>query len=390
MRDQLHPAVATLLGRLASRHEEIAADMLAALRREVPGYTAGHRGRIDAVRANCRSHVDEFLVTARTGHVPTGPALEFVQAAGEGGARQGLDLETLLRGYRTNASILTYWVGEQANATTDEGLRAALAVTRMVMEYTDSVSAALAEAFLIESRRLLAEAGSAQRDLLEDLLAGRAGEELDSRARTVGLIPGASLLVAVAMAADLPRAAETVDNQLRMARVGGLRVARHDELVVIAPADSSLRTLLQRASTRESLVAGISLPVSALGEIPRAHGEARRALTMTPPGGVLQLSDLTLLDYLLAGADSTALRLGPSGIDTLDEPLRATVLAYAANDLNVGATARRMHLHPNTVHYRLGRVASLTGRNLRSFSDVVDLVASLRLRAGKAPGSGET
>src|SRR5438105_3266211 len=171
----------------------------------------------------------------------------------------------------------------------------------MVMEYTDSVSGALAEAFLLESRRLLAEAGSAQRDLLEDLLAGRAGEQLDSRARTVGLIPGASLQVAVAMAADLGRAAEAVDHQLRMARVGGLRVARHDELVIIAPAASSLRSLLERASARESLVAGISLPVSALGEIPRAHIEARRALAMARTGGVLQMADLTLLDYLLAG-----------------------------------------------------------------------------------------
>jgi DNA-binding PucR family transcriptional regulator len=58
------------------------------------------------------------------------------------------------------------------------------------------------------------------------------------------------------------------------------------------------------------------------------------------------------------------------------------VLAYAASDLNVGATARRMHLHPNTVHYRLGRVERLTGRDLRRFADVVDLVAALRLRSG--------
>jgi DNA-binding PucR family transcriptional regulator len=66
-------------------------------------------------------------------------------------------------------------------------------------------------------------------------------------------------------------------------------------------------------------------------------------------------------------------------VDRLDAPLRETVLAYAASDLNVGATARR--LHPNTVHYRLGRVERMTGRNLRHFADVVDLVAALRLRS---------
>jgi DNA-binding CsgD family transcriptional regulator len=299
-----------------------------------------------------------------------------------------MELDTLLRGYRAHAATLTYWVGEEASAATHEGLRGALAVTRMVMEYTDAVSGALAEAFLFESRRLLAEAGSIQRDLLEDLLAGRAGERLDNRVRAAGLTPGLPVQVAVVVAADLGRAAEAVNHQLRMARVGGLRVARHDELVIVVPAGSSLADLLRRASGREPLGAGISLPVSALDEIPRAHGEARRALAMAPAGGVLQLADLTLLDYLIAGADSTAHRLGPSELDDLDTHLQATVLAYAANGLNVGATARQMHLHPNTVHYRLHRVARLTGRDLRSFSDVVDLVVAIRLRReGTSAGS---
>ncbi len=99
---------------------------------------------------------------------------------------------------------------------------------------------------------------------------------------------------------------------------------------------------------------------------------------------ILRLADLSLLDYLLAKADDTARRLGPSEVDRLDAPLRETVLAYAASDLNVGATARRLHLHPNTVHYRLGRVERLTGRDVRRFADVVDLVAALRLRSAGA------
>jgi DNA-binding PucR family transcriptional regulator len=149
----------------------------------------------------------------------------------------------------------------------------------------------------------------------------------------------------------------------------------------VAPAEASLSQLLGRAAVREPLAAGISLPLRALDEIPRAHREARRALALAPAGGVLRLADLTLFDYLLAGADETARRLGPSGLDRLDAPLRETLLAYTASDLNVGATARRLHLHPNTVHYRLGRVERLTGRDIRNFADVVDLVAALRLRA---------
>lgn len=381
IRGHLYPAVEALLERLSSRRAEMAEDMLATLRREVAAYTAAEGEELAALRVHCSDHVDAFLATTRTGRVPRGRAVEFVQELGARGARDGVELEVLLRGYRTNAATLTHWVGEQASATTPEGLRAALAVTRMVMEYTDSVSSALAEAFVHASNRLLAEAGSLQRDLLEDLLAGRSGAAMEARARALGLEPGAALQVAVAAASDLGRAVEAVDHQLRMARVGGLRVARHDELVIVAPADASLRQLLGRVAAREPLAAGISLPMSALSEIPRAHGEARRALALAPAGGILRLADLTLLEYLLAEADDTARRLGPSGVDRLDAPLRETVLAYAASDLNVGATARRLHLHPNTVHYRLGRVERLTGRDVRRFADVVDLVAALRLRS---------
>jgi hypothetical protein len=379
MRDQLYPAVEALLGRLSARRLEIAGDMLVTLRREVAEYGAAGGDELATLHAHCDDHVDAFLESVRSGRVPRGPAVEFVRQVAERGARDGFELELLLRGYRTNSRTLTRWVGEQASAATPEGLRAALAVTRMVMEYTDSVSGTLAEAYLRESQRLIAEAGSLQRDLLEDLLAGRSGGAMEARARAAGLEPGVQLQVAVVAASDLGRAAEAVGHQLGMARVGGLRVVRHDEMVLVAPAAAPLSQLLGRATARVPLAAGVSLPLSALGDIPRAHREAQRALALAPAGGILRLADLTLFDYLLAGADDTARRLGPAGLDRLEARLRETLLAYAACDFNVGATARRLQLHPNTVHYRLRRVEQLTGRDVRRFPDVVDMVAAIRL-----------
>lgn len=381
IRDQLYPSVDALLGRLSSRRDQIAEDMLLTLRREVAGHAGAEGHELARLSAHCADHVDAFLEVIRSGRVPRGVAIEFVRQFAERGARDGFELEVLLRGYRTNARTLTHWVGEQTSAGTAEGVRAALAVTRMVMEYTDSVSGTLAEVFLRESQRLLAEAGSLQRDLLEDLLAGRTGGPIETRARAAGVEPGIPLQVAIVAASGLGRAVEAVGNELRMARVPGLRVARHDELVVIVPAEAPLRRLLGRVSLREPLAAGISLPLSRLDEVPRAHREARRALSLAPATGILRLADMTLFDYLLAGADETARGLRPAGLEKLDAPQRETLLAYAACDLNVGATARRLHLHPNTVHYRLRRVEELTGRDVRHFQDVVDLVAALRLLA---------
>jgi len=381
IRDRLYPAVEALLERLAEGRLEIADDLLAALRREVAAYAAATGSELAALSAHCGDHVDAFLEVVRSGRVPRGLTATFVVDFAERGAREGFELEVLLRGYRTNARTLTHWVGEQASAATTEGLRAALAVTRMVMEYTDSVSGILAEAYLYENQRLLAEAGSLQRDLMEDLLAGRSGAAggLEARVRAAGLEPGTPLQLAVVTAADLGRAAEAIGHQLRMSRVRGLRVVRHDELVVVAPAAAALRQMFIRAAEREPLAAGISLPLAALEYFPRAHLEARRALALAPAGGVLRLADLSLFDYLLAGADDTAARLGPEGLDRLEAPLRETLLAYAGCDLNVGVTARRLHLHPNTVHYRLRRIELLTGRDVRRLGDVIDLVAAVRL-----------
>jgi len=381
IRDRLYPEVEALLERLSKRRLEIADDLLAALRREVAAYAAAEGAELDALRAHCSDQVDAFLDVVRSGRVPRGLAANFVAQFAERGARGGFELEALLRGYRTNARTLTHWVGEEASAATLEGLRAALAVTRMVMEYTDSVSGILAEAFLHENQLLLAEAGSLQRDLLEDLLAGRSGAAggLEARVRAAGLEPGTALQLAVVTAGDLARAAEAIGHQFRMSRLRGLRVVRHDELVVLAQAPAPLRQIFIRASEREPLAAGISLPVAALEQLPRAHLEARRALALAPAGGVLRLADLSLFDYLLAGADDTAQRLGPEGLDRVEAPLRETLLAYAGCDLNVGATARRLHLHPNTVHYRLRSIERLTGRDVRRLGDVIDLVAAVRL-----------
>ncbi|WP_423834332.1 helix-turn-helix domain-containing protein [Streptomyces manipurensis] len=43
-----------------------------------------------------------------------------------------------------------------------------------------------------------------------------------------------------------------------------------------------------------------------------------------------------------------------------------------------GSTARRNHLHVNSVHYRIGRVELLTGRDLSRLDRTLDLYAALR------------
>lgn len=77
----------------------------------------------------------------------------------------------------------------------------------------------------------------------------------------------------------------------------------------------------------------------------------------------------------------SSVRLGSIGLATLDAPpARRSWRTPCA----ISTQARR-HAGcistPNTVHYRLRRIERVTGRDVRRFSDVVDLVAALRLLA---------
>ena len=51
--------------------------------------------------------------------------------------------------------------------------------------------------------------------------------------------------------------------------------------------------------------------------------------------------------------------------------------AFAAADLNVSRTAAAMFLHPNTIRYRLERIAATTGHDPRTFTGLAELICIL-------------
>jgi DNA-binding PucR family transcriptional regulator len=65
----------------------------------------------------------------------------------------------------------------------------------------------------------------------------------------------------------------------------------------------------------------------------------------------------------------------------LSDPTRthvaATVRAFAAASLNVTAAASDLGLHPNTLRYRLDRIAEQTGHDPRTFAGLVELICVL-------------
>ncbi|MGW3013390.1 PucR family transcriptional regulator [Streptomyces sp. NPDC001219] len=140
------------------------------------------------------------------------------------------------------------------------------------------------------------------------------------------------------------------------------------------------------------LHAGISAPVRAPEDLNSALRQARYALAAaraTSPDGarVTAVEDLSTLGALLAGVPAevrTAFSsrvLGPlahgGGSHRM---LVETLEAFLAHHGSWARTAAALKLHVNSVHYRIQRIESLTGRDLSRLEHKLDLQAALLCR----------
>ncbi|MDO5052236.1 MAG: helix-turn-helix domain-containing protein [Pseudoclavibacter sp.] len=166
----------------------------------------------------------------------------------------------------------------------------------------------------------------------------------------------------------------------------------------IAPA-SARRLGFPGPGSRLLACAGLSAPFSALSDAPRALRDAETALRAAAsrsralrergqPPGVLRLGhdELDLAGWLAAEAEPLGLRVRTRRVlaPLADAPeLLETLAVYLAARQRVGTTAAAMYIHPNTVRYRLARVAELTGAELSSPAFIANLYLSLepRIRA---------
>lgn len=132
--------------------------------------------------------------------------------------------------------------------------------------------------------------------------------------------------------------------------------------------------------------AALGRAVEAPSRLVDSRGDALLALdflgrTGAAPGRVLRFEDFELVDALLSAADPAELQ---ARVDLVLDPLRdhpqllESLAAYLDADQNVNAAAEALHVHPNSLRYRLGRVEELLGRSVRSPATLADLYVALR------------
>ena len=143
---------------------------------------------------------------------------------------------------------------------------------------------------------------------------------------------------------------------------------------------------------RHDLVAGLSYAFEDLLSLATYHRQARRALQF----GRRQPESTRIVHFERYGVESFVAESAPHiriadyihpGVRTLsvydaehETTYYATLKAYVEHDKNLTATARSLHVHRNTVSYRLNRIEALIGIDLQDdvayirFSFAVDTV----------------
>ncbi|MDG4788392.1 PucR family transcriptional regulator ligand-binding domain-containing protein [Micromonospora sp. WMMD1102] len=257
------------------------------------------------------------------------------------------------------------------------------------------------------------EAGRVERRLADQLGAvlctGTSPAELRAALSSGGLPPRSALLVvavrltglttppelAVAVAEEIVRSTTLPAMVTGAARPGTVLAVLAGGRTELAGVPETLRDTvsgLVPGLGPGRLAVGVSGPVGEPGGLPGAVEQAEHALTTAlagsgGPGTVVSAGDLASHLLLLSGVPPEARRafrdrvLGPvlAYDEAHDADLVGTLDEFLACSGSWSRAAERLHLHVNTLRYRIGRIEQLTGRDLSRFPDRVDFHLALRL-----------
>lgn len=372
--------------RQATRQEllpELAAvgeSLVSTVREQVPAYRQLQSGQLAEVQAIAHWALGRIVELWVQGGSLDGADLARFRAIGAARARDGRPLAAVLRGYRVAAGQAIEVVVRRGGARLDT--EDVLALTRLWLVSADELSEALFTGYTAAAQLLTGDRRRALRDLLDDLLVGRQaspGALADRFAHLAVPMPARPALLLAqpvdpdtqltdADGADLSAALGVADTGADP--TGHLVTVRGPRVVLLGPAPP--RGVLHRALADRAW-RGCLVGTGAPADTPAAFRLATDALDAAPAhafdaGPLLDDGDAQVLALLGARPNAAPQRVVAAVLGPLTEPGQPHLLAGLDAFLATGsaaAAAQYLHLHPQTMRYRLRRVRELTGRDPR-------------------------
>ncbi len=392
------PAVAVIGERLLSRIDDLATELSALIRDTEPFYGAGGVVPAEDLRASVRDNLVHIL--SRFAGRQT-PGLEPPRATGRRRAEQGVPLAVILHAYRIAGKFL--WAAILGEAETADSspvalLDAASDLWFIIDELSGEVTTSYRDTVDERARR----DQQIRNAMLDVLLRGDVGDGSQLWESITALrLPRQGPYVVAAAQTPNPgvEAIANAEDALRhrgVQSVWRVEVDAHIGVMVLTPR-VRIGGLCEVLTELANGPIGLSEPYENLEQTPAALRQARIAYQAATPSNQGPVRyDQVPIAVLLASAPDAALLvanaiLGP--VLALPEPecdsILTTLHVWFAEGGATSVAAERMHLHRNTVRYRLRRLEELTGRSLSHPTGVAELHLALeatrilRLRGAK-------
>jgi purine catabolism regulator len=184
---------------------------------------------------------------------------------------------------------------------------------------------------------------------------------------------------------DLADARRELTAALERAHIPHLAFVREQSITALtqggdAELDGALAALGEVVT---DVAIGVGRPVSAIAD---AHHSLRDAELAVDRAGldaertVMRFEDFDLGTFLVSEIPPE--RLGPKVDEILsvlhaNAPLHEALSAYFAHDLDIAATAEALHMHRNSLRYRLARAEQVLGRSLKQPSTIAAVYIAL-------------
>ncbi|MBF6175700.1 PucR family transcriptional regulator [Nocardia blacklockiae] len=371
------------------RTAEPAPDIPSPLATKLAEHFRGDRPGPRTSAAGLTSGVRECLALALRALSASGPqeAAGLTELVGHAAdwAREGIDLDTVLRAYHEAIRRGFEQVAAEQRCTPAE----LLAGTEDVLRVLETVTVATSSAYLDEHRLAARHHQTAAQTLVTALLSGHGREAL---ARRTGITVAAAYQV---VALSIPPHPGEQDPQLNTEGVARRKLRRLQSALapvlgsralsllsvdggtILVPVEDPAGlngALAMTGDTLDVLSAAASVPLTATvvtgatERIPELAEQARELLELVRalerPPGLYRMADVAV-EYQLTRPGPAREHLAAALDPLAPHPeLLDTLRGFLAAGLDRRATAGRLRIHPNSVSHRLRRIERLAGIDL--------------------------
>ena len=377
-----HREVADLVARIG--RSDAAREMLAEMRKQIASYERMSADVSESeVLGTCKRGLRLWTQWLSSGGSLPADELSALRASVRTRAEEGVPLEDLLHAYRIGGRL--GWQILRDHATPHER-DVLLDAAELLMLYIDTLSEIVTETYLDERTPLVAEDERRARNLLDRIIDGTplAAEE---RALAEGLgirVREAYVPFAAAISGASPRRHAAVAARLRAG--GRLAITEGDR--VFGLATSAVEAGELGEGPHALLAAAEETPHAALDAVREElellvdHGRrAGLSGVLTRESHALEL----LLTRSPRVADTLcACVLGPLTRNGEGADLLHTLRTLVDCGLDRARTSTALHVHRNTLGYRVGRIEQLTGLDLTNPRDVACAYLALTAEAARS------